>query len=79
MKRNDIKNKNYESNEKRLKEEKIWDEFNESEIKHSFYDEEEKREVSDLKISNNSYNKPLALKTFDEDEIKPKRVKGASL
>jgi len=78
MKRTDIKNKNYESNEKRLKEEKIWDEFNESDIRHSYYEEEENIEEVNMRNTKNSLSKHTVLKNFDEEEFKqPQKVKNA--
>jgi len=70
MKRNEVKSKNYVNNEKRLKEDKIWDEFNESEYKRSVYEEiHEDRDFYDIKLSRNS-NKPQSKKFFNEDDYK---------
>lgn len=71
MKRNDVKSKNYETNEKRLKEEKIWDEFNDSEMKHSVYDgiDDVDTDFNDLKLSRNFNRLPTKI-IYDEDQYK---------
>ena len=76
MKKKEIKTQNYESNEKRMKEEKIWSEFNDSELKPDIYDNTDDDEgvFPETTFSRkNSLQPEFVVKDYDEVNYMPSK------
>ncbi len=76
MKKKEIKNQNYESNEKRMKEDKIWSEFNDSGLKSNIYDDmdEDEGEFPEATFSRkHSLHPSFVIKDYDEVNYIPSK------